>query len=295
MMQTITQNFKEDDKNTIESLLMSLELDYKTEVIVDILYFIGNMLSESIAYNQKRIADLFCRTISKIKKTEISKDLENHIIEAFENINRIFINRISIDNIERGNICILTLLSVLFNNREIQDSEQIKELIDSGFIDLIDDLENISILFIIRDEQQIKYFPIEIFLCRVLDVNNFIRALNKTSTIQALMFALQGFFKFIEYDKFYIFALSILMFTVVEFIFKILFIKFFLKIILTTFGLFFVVLQILYIELMYYFLPGYGFENQINLVVFVFLFALCRYVLTRVSHRYFARFKKEGK
>ncbi len=125
--------------------------------------------------------------------------------------------------------------------------------------------------------------------------NIFIHLLLTLVLNYALMFALQGFFKFIEYDKFYIFALSILMFTVVEFIFKILFIKFFLKIILTTFGLFFVVLQILYIELMYYFLPGYGFENQINLVVFVFLFALCRYVLTRVSHRYFARFKKEGK
>ncbi len=109
----------------------------------------------------------------------------------------------------------------------------------------------------------------------------------------ALMFALQGFFKFVQYDKFYIFALSILIFTVVEFIFKVIFIRFFLKIILTTFGLFFLVLQILYVELMFYFLPGYGFENQINLVVFVFLFALCRYVLTRVSHRYFARFKKE--
>ena len=111
--------------------------------------------------------------------------------------------------------------------------------------------------------------------------NIFIHLLLTLVLNYALMFALQGFFKFIEYDKFYIFALSILMFTA--------------KIILTTFGLFFVVLQILYIELMYYFLPGYGFENQINLVVFVFLFALCRYVLTRVSHRYFARFKKEGK
>ena len=109
----------------------------------------------------------------------------------------------------------------------------------------------------------------------------------------ALMFSLQGFFKLIVYDKFYIFALSVLMFSVVECIIKYFFIKFFLKIILTTFGLFFIVLQILYFELMYYFLPGYGFESQINLVVFVFLFALCRYVLTRVAHRYIATLKKE--
>ena len=108
----------------------------------------------------------------------------------------------------------------------------------------------------------------------------------------SLIFALQGFFRLINYDKFYIFALAILMFTVVECLIKFIFIRFFLKIILTTFGLFFIILQILYFELMYYFLPGFEFENQINLVVFVFLFALCRYVLTRVSHRYFARFKR---
>lgn len=109
----------------------------------------------------------------------------------------------------------------------------------------------------------------------------------------ALMFSLQGFFKLIDYDKFYIFVLAILLFTIVECIIKFLFIRFFLKIVLSTFGLFFLILQILYFELLYYFLPGFGFENQINLVVFVFLFALCRYVITRVAHRYIATLKKE--
>ena len=108
----------------------------------------------------------------------------------------------------------------------------------------------------------------------------------------ALMFALQGFFRLVIYDKFYIFALSILMFSVAEFIVKVIFIKFFLKIVLTTFGLIFIVLQLIYVELMYYFLPGYNFDNQVNLVVFILLFAIFRYVLTRVSHRYFAMFKK---
>ena len=110
-----------------------------------------------------------------------------------------------------------------------------------------------------------------------------------------LMFALQGFFKLVIYDKFYIFALSILMFSVAECLIKYLFIKFFLKIVLTTFGLIFIAIQLLFIELMYYFLPGYGFENQTNLVVFVLVFSLFRYIITRVSHRYFAMFKKGDK
>lgn len=106
-----------------------------------------------------------------------------------------------------------------------------------------------------------------------------------------LMFAMQGFFKLVIYDKFYIFALSILMFTVVEFIIKVIFVRFFLKIILSTFGLVFVVLQLIYIELMYYFLPGYDFHDQSQLVVFVLLFALFRYIITRVAHRYIASIK----
>ena len=106
-----------------------------------------------------------------------------------------------------------------------------------------------------------------------------------------LMFAMQGFFKLVVYDKFYIFALSILMFTVVEFIIKVIFVRFFLKIVLSTFGLVFVVLQLIYVELMYYFLPGYDFHDQSQLVVFVLLFALFRYIITRVAHRYIASIK----
>ena len=106
-----------------------------------------------------------------------------------------------------------------------------------------------------------------------------------------LMFALQGFFKFVVYDDFYMFALAILIFSVVEFIIKVIFIRFFLKIILTTFGLIFVVLQLLYVELMYYYLPGYSFVEQAQLVIYVFLFSLCRYVIVRVAHRYIADFK----
>ena len=110
-----------------------------------------------------------------------------------------------------------------------------------------------------------------------------------------LMFAMQGFFKLVIYDKFYMFALSILIFSVAEFIVKIIFIKFFLKIVLSTFGLIFIALQLLYIELMYYFLPGYNFDSQTNLVIFILVFALFRYIITRVSHRYFARFKRGDK
>ena len=108
----------------------------------------------------------------------------------------------------------------------------------------------------------------------------------------SIMFAMQGFFKLIVYDKFYILALAVLLFTIVEFVIKVLFVRFFLKMILTTFGLIFVVLQILYMELLYYFLPGFEFENQVNLVVFVLMFALFRYIITRVAHRYVATFKK---
>ena len=108
----------------------------------------------------------------------------------------------------------------------------------------------------------------------------------------SIMFAMQGFFRLVIYDKFYIFALSILMFTIAEFIVKIIFIRFFLKVILVSMGLFLLVLQLLYIELLYYFLPGYSFESQINLLAFIFAFAIFRYFITRVAHKYVASLKK---
>lgn len=108
----------------------------------------------------------------------------------------------------------------------------------------------------------------------------------------AIIFAMQGFFKLIVYEHLYTLALAVLMFTIVEFIVKVLFVRFFLRIILSTMGLIFVVLQLLYFELMYYFLPDFSFDNQVNLVVFILMFALFRYIITRVAHRYVASFKK---
>lgn len=183
-------NFMESDKFDIETFILELEIDSCEDKIKKIFNFIGNMKSESIQYNKNRLADLFCRTITKIEKNENISEITNYIIKAFLNINKVTIN-----NIERGNICTLTLLTVLFNNRETQDSEEIDSLIESGIIDLLDNLDKVSILFTLHDENNVKYFPIEIFLCKILDVNNFIHNLEKTSTIQALMFALQIFDK----------------------------------------------------------------------------------------------------
>ncbi len=122
--------------------------------------------------------------------------------------------------------------------------------------------------------------------------NIFIHLLITLVLNYSIIFAMQGFFKLIEYEHLYTFALAVLMFTVVEFIVKVLFVRFFLRIILSTMGLIFVVLQLLYFELMYYFLPDFSFENQVNLVVFILMFALFRYIITRVAHRYVASFKK---
>ena len=103
---------------------------------------------------------------------------------------------------------------------------------------------------------------------------------------------MQGFFKLVIYEHLYTLAIAVLIFTVAEFIVKVLFVRFFLRLILSTMGLIFVVLQILYFELMYYFLPDFNFESQVNLIVFVLMFALFRYIITRVAHRYVASLRK---
>ncbi|MBP5444806.1 MAG: phage holin family protein [Acholeplasmatales bacterium] len=108
-----------------------------------------------------------------------------------------------------------------------------------------------------------------------------------------LMFALQGFFKLVVYDEFYMFVISILLFSVVEVLVKWLFIRFLLKLVMQTFGLIFVVLQIIYIELMYYFLPGYSFDEQPQLIIFILMFILFRYIIVRVAHSYIGNLKNK--
>lgn len=122
--------------------------------------------------------------------------------------------------------------------------------------------------------------------------NIFIHLLITLVLNYALIFAMQGFFKLVIYEHLYTLAIAVLIFTVAEFIVKVLFVRFFLRLILSTMGLIFVVLQILYFELMYYFLPDFNFESQVNLIVFVLMFALFRYIITRVAHRYVASLKK---
>lgn len=190
MPQIIRNNVNEENRKQIESFLAQLELDKGLDLIKTIFDFISKLVSESILYNQKRLADLFCRTIQSIEIGEFSPDIQSCVINAFKNINKVVIN-----NPEEGNTCILYLLSILYNTREEPDSEQITKLIDSGFINLISDLDKISIIFAMKDDHQTKLFPIENFLCKILEINNFIRDLNKPETIQALMFALQVFDK----------------------------------------------------------------------------------------------------
>lgn len=110
----------------------------------------------------------------------------------------------------------------------------------------------------------------------------------------AIMYSLQGFFHFAEFDNLLTFSLSILLFTVVEFIIKIIFVRYLLKVILMTFGAIFLVLQIIYVELMYYFLPNYSFENQTMLILFVLVFTLVRYVIIRVAHTYISNILRRG-
>lgn len=183
-------NNKKDDQQRIETLLLELELKSDIETIKYDLIFISKLLSDSISFNQIRIADLFCRIISKIKEAEVTDDIKDIILDAFKNI-----YTVPITNFNKGSSCILHLLSVLYKTREIQDSVQINQLIDSGFIDLLDDLESVSILFNLYDENQIKIFPIENFLCKILDTHNLIEEINNPRTIKALMIALQIFDK----------------------------------------------------------------------------------------------------
>lgn len=117
----------------------------------------------------------------------------------------------------------------------------------------------------------------------------------------SIMFALQGFFNLAVYDKLSTYVLVILIFTAVEFIIKALSIRFLLKIILSTVGIFFLILIVLYFILLDKFYPNFTFDSSEKLIIFIIAFWGIRYLLTRVLITYIVgkiakrQLRKEGK
>ena len=171
----------------IEAYLKDLALPHKEDLIKDIFLFLEKEIkTENATGNEERIAKLFCRAIESLNQDAIPEDdVKNAILDAFENIRTIENNTHN-----NGELMCIYLLNILYSKED-----SFEEVPQNDFVFLLDNLEKIRCIFKITDVNGNLVFPIGRFLFRLINSDNLFAEIEKASSVQALMLALQVFDK----------------------------------------------------------------------------------------------------
>lgn len=103
-----------------------------------------------------------------------------------------------------------------------------------------------------------------------------------------IMFSIQGFFNLAQYNHLGTFALAIALFTLAEFVTKVFVIRYLMKLVLACAGIVFIGFIFVYFILLGLFLPNFEFETQSKLIIFILVFWLIRYIISRLMIAYVA-------
>lgn len=172
---------------TIETYLKKLVLSDRAELVNDIFRFLADEIkTENSIGNEERIAKLFCRAVESINQDLIpNDDIKKAILYAFENIRTIGNNAHN-----NGELMCIYLLNLLYSKEDSLD-----KIPQNDFVLLLDNLEKIRCIFKISDDNSNLVFPIGILLFRLINSDNLFAEIEKASSVQALMLALQVFDK----------------------------------------------------------------------------------------------------
>ena len=172
---------------TIETYLKDLALPHREELTRDIFQFLEEEIkTENATGNEERIAKLFCRAVESLNQEEMpEEELKKAILDAFENIRTIENNTHN-----NGELMCIYLLNLLYSKEET-----LEEVPPNDFALLLDNLEKIRCIFKITDVNGNLVFPIGRFLFRLINSDNLFAEIEKASSVQALMLALQVFDK----------------------------------------------------------------------------------------------------
>lgn len=172
---------------TIETYLKDLDLPHRENLIKEILLFLEKEIkTENATGNEERIAKLFCRTVESLNQDTMQEDdIKNAILDAFENIRTIENNTHN-----NGELMCIYLLNLLYSKEEF-----LEEVPQNVFELLLDNLEKIRCIFKITDVNGNLVFPVGRFLFRLINSDNLFAEIEKASSVQALMLALQVFDK----------------------------------------------------------------------------------------------------
>lgn len=171
---------------TIETYLKKLALPHGEDLIREILLFLAKEIkTENATDNEERIAKLFCRAVESLNQDIMPKDdIKKVILDAFENIRTIENNTHN-----NGELMCIYLLNLLYSEKFLGEIPQ------NDFVLLLDNLEKICCIFKITDMNGNLVFPIGKFLFRLINSDNLLAEIEKASSVQALMLALQVFDK----------------------------------------------------------------------------------------------------
>ncbi len=174
-------------KEIIETFLKRIDLKPGLELACDIFKFIEQCDAKRIIDLEERMAALFCRSVGCLPQNDITEDVKDLLINAFENI-RTMAN-------ESNGTSELRTIFLLNQVYKSNSRAEYDEVIGEDFELLLDNLEKIRILFRIVDDNANEYFPISSLLFNLIKSDNLLRDISKVKTIQALMLALQIFDK----------------------------------------------------------------------------------------------------
>ena len=170
----------------INKYLKDLDLQSSKELLETIFKFLADEIESEYANRHANIiASLFCRSLAKVKE-DFAGELKPINISAFLNI-----KTIANDGEFLGELECINFLNKIYSKSNYAQ----QEMPDQKFLDLLDNLYTIKIIFGFKDSNENRYFPIGSLLSNLINDENFYDNINKPSSIQALMLALQVFDK----------------------------------------------------------------------------------------------------
>ncbi|WP_313983961.1 hypothetical protein [uncultured Solobacterium sp.] len=174
-------------KLAIETYLKDLALSNRKDLIKDIFLFLEKEIkTENATGNEERIATLFFRAVESLNQNTMPEDdIKKAILNAFENIRTIENNTHN-----NGELMCIYLLNLLYSKEDVLEG-----IPQNDFVFLLDNLEKIRCIFKISDVNNNLVFPIGRFLFRLINCDNLYAEIEKASSVQALMLALQVFDK----------------------------------------------------------------------------------------------------
>lgn len=167
----------------INTYLKDLVLSHEEKLINDIFVFLANEIkTENSIDHEESIAKLFCRAVGSLDQNVIPKDeIKKAILDAFNNIRTIANNAH-----HNGELMCIDLLNLLCS-----EEDKLDEISKDDFVLLLDNLEKIRCIFKISDVTSNLVFPIGRLLFRLINSDNLFTEIEKASSVQALMLALQ--------------------------------------------------------------------------------------------------------